>query len=68
MDRWRDARPEEMWITLGSEEIRSNGRKIDVTAATDVTFALKVVLKEPRKSASSVVFCKIAIPALFTNT
>jgi hypothetical protein len=44
-DRLRDARPEEILITLGFGERWRRGRKVLVTAATEVIFASNVELK-----------------------
>jgi hypothetical protein len=51
-ENWvRDARPDEMLIAFGFGERWRNERKVLVTAATEVMFALNVELKFSRRSA-----------------
>jgi hypothetical protein len=45
-----DARPEEMSMTRGSGERRSNGTSAVVSVATDVMFVLEVLLYVARRS------------------
>jgi hypothetical protein len=52
-DLVRDARPEDILMTLGLAERCNRGRKLLVTTATEVMFALKVLLKFSLKSGSS---------------
>lgn len=67
-DRVRDARPEDMLITFGFRELCSRGRKVLVTATTEVMFTLNVELKFSLRFCRSWLFRWEAMPALFTST